>query len=110
MLAFLVLPGSAAAMTPEDATCRAQIQQRSAKLATIALKKIYYCLVTRIKTGQDMDCYDLDVADPTGDIAVAENKLRAYLQSKCAAGPFVTADVLAQFPKCPSPADADVQF
>jgi hypothetical protein len=102
---MLVCAPAGAQVTVEDARCRAAIHKNAAKLGAVANKAVDRCIKTNLKTFSGGDCNDLAIADTQQKVTAASAKLGTNIAAKCALP--ANSAALAQFPRCPSPADAD---
>jgi hypothetical protein len=93
-----------AAMTKEDASCRATIQKNAGKLGQTAAKTLAGCVKNALKAGSG-NCSTIAAADTGGKVAGAAGKVGPGVAKKCLQP--ANQAVIDAMANCPSPADAD---
>ena len=93
-----------AAMTKEDASCRATIQKNAGKLGQTTAKTLAGCVKNALKAGSG-NCSTIAAADTGGKVVGAAGKVGPGIAKKCVDA--TNAAQLAAMANCPSPADAD---
>lgn len=107
---LLNAPQSEAQVGAKEAACRVAIAKATSKYVKTTLRVIVACHKQRDKGRLAADCNDLAIVDSKGKAEKASQKLRDNLggkTDKCSVnGDMPLVNVLAQFGRCPSPAQS----